>query len=254
MARSPELQTKDFSFFSMAKDPAFLFYPGDWLGGTMGMTFEEKGAYLELLVMQWHCRRIAKPNAIRVVGLELWQKISAKFSEDKEGFYNKRLELEVIKRKQHAEKQSINAKKRWNSSNKNYVCDGIANAMPLENENINRNEDEIIKGVQGENELTISDVDNTIEYVDRIKQVKLTAKEVINFWEAFKLNQAEPAYLSRSKKIKHFRDWLKNQQHGHKPNSNSNGTHLSARDRQAAAGEKLLNKLRDITGRSTANT
>ena len=27
----------------MAKDPAFLFYPGDWLGGTMGMTLEEKG-------------------------------------------------------------------------------------------------------------------------------------------------------------------------------------------------------------------
>lgn len=24
----------------MAKDPAFLFYPNDWLGGTMGMTFD----------------------------------------------------------------------------------------------------------------------------------------------------------------------------------------------------------------------
>ena len=35
----------------MAKDPAFLFYPGDWIGGTMGMTFEEKGAYMEILMM-----------------------------------------------------------------------------------------------------------------------------------------------------------------------------------------------------------
>ena len=25
----------------MAKDPAFLFYPNDWLGGTIGMSFEE---------------------------------------------------------------------------------------------------------------------------------------------------------------------------------------------------------------------
>ena len=38
----------------MAKDPAFLFYPNDWLGGTMGMTFEEKGAYMELLMMQFN--------------------------------------------------------------------------------------------------------------------------------------------------------------------------------------------------------
>ena len=38
----------------MGKDPAFLFYPGDYLSGTMGMTFEEKGAYVELLMMQFN--------------------------------------------------------------------------------------------------------------------------------------------------------------------------------------------------------
>jgi uncharacterized protein YdaU (DUF1376 family) len=38
----------------MAKDPAFLFYPNDWIGGTMGMTFEEKGAYMEILMMQFN--------------------------------------------------------------------------------------------------------------------------------------------------------------------------------------------------------
>lgn len=36
----------------MTKSPAFLFYPGDWLGGTLGMTLEEKGAYMELLILQ----------------------------------------------------------------------------------------------------------------------------------------------------------------------------------------------------------
>jgi uncharacterized protein YdaU (DUF1376 family) len=38
----------------MAKDPAFLFYPNDYIGGTMGMTFEEKGAYIELLMLQFN--------------------------------------------------------------------------------------------------------------------------------------------------------------------------------------------------------
>jgi len=32
----------------MSKDPAFLFYPNDYIGGTMGMTFEEK-------VHIWNC-------------------------------------------------------------------------------------------------------------------------------------------------------------------------------------------------------
>jgi uncharacterized protein YdaU (DUF1376 family) len=38
----------------MAKDPAFLFYPTDWLGGTMGMTFEQKGAYMNFLMLQFN--------------------------------------------------------------------------------------------------------------------------------------------------------------------------------------------------------
>lgn len=38
----------------MAKDPAFLFYPGDWLGGTMGMSLTQKGAYFHLLMVQFN--------------------------------------------------------------------------------------------------------------------------------------------------------------------------------------------------------
>jgi len=37
----------------MAKDPAFLFYPGDWQLGTMHLTLLEKGCYMELLVLQF---------------------------------------------------------------------------------------------------------------------------------------------------------------------------------------------------------
>ena len=41
-------------YLTQMKDPAFLFYPNDWIGGTMGMTFEEKGAYMELLILQFN--------------------------------------------------------------------------------------------------------------------------------------------------------------------------------------------------------
>lgn len=36
----------------MAKDPAFLFYPKDWLQGTAQMMPEEKGIYIDLLSHQ----------------------------------------------------------------------------------------------------------------------------------------------------------------------------------------------------------
>ena len=126
---------------------AFLFYPGDWLGGTMGMSFEEKGAYLEILVMQWNCHRISETYAKRLVGEELWLRISHKFEADGNGFFNKRLETEKIKRRQHSEKQSDNARKRWEKE----VSIGNATAMPLEDENINENVSvSVLKGVQGE--------------------------------------------------------------------------------------------------------
>lgn len=114
----------------MAKDPAFLFYPGDWLGGTIGMTFEEKGAYLELLVMQWNCHRITEDDAKKLVGKKLWARIKRKFLCDNDGFFNQRLQDEKDKRKAHSDKQKANAEKRWHKS-------GNAMALPLENINEN---------------------------------------------------------------------------------------------------------------------
>ena len=83
----------------MAKDPAFLFYPNDWIGGTMGMTFEEKGAYMELLMMQFNRGHMEGHMIGQVVG-QMWDKIRTKFIQDSEGkWYNVRLEEEQIKRK-----------------------------------------------------------------------------------------------------------------------------------------------------------
>jgi len=82
----------------MGKDPAFLFYPNDYLGGTMGWTFEEKGAYIELLMMQFNRGHMTSHMVGQVVG-QLWVKIQDKFVIDDNGlYYNERLEEEKKKR------------------------------------------------------------------------------------------------------------------------------------------------------------
>lgn len=83
----------------MAKDPAFLFYPNDWLGGTMGMTFEEKGAYMDLLMLQFNRGHMNGQVVGQVVG-QTWVKIQDKFKIDTKGlYYNERLDIEIEKRK-----------------------------------------------------------------------------------------------------------------------------------------------------------
>jgi uncharacterized protein YdaU (DUF1376 family) len=82
----------------MSKDPAFLFYPNDYLGGTMGMTFEEKGAYIELLMLQFNRGHMTEHMIGHTVG-QLWKNIKDKFIQDPTGlWYNVRLDEEKSKR------------------------------------------------------------------------------------------------------------------------------------------------------------
>lgn len=92
----------------MAKDPAFLFYPGDWLGGTMGMTFEEKGAYMELLMLQFNRGHMTEDMIGQTVG-HLWDNLKDKFAKDDEGlYYNIRLQEEKEKRQKYTKSRYNN--------------------------------------------------------------------------------------------------------------------------------------------------
>ena len=94
----------------MAKDPAFLFYPNDWLGGTMGMTFEQKGAYMELLMLQFNRGHMTSHMIGQVVG-QIWDVIKDKFIQDSDGlWYNDRLEVEKNKRKEFTYSRRNNLK------------------------------------------------------------------------------------------------------------------------------------------------
>ena len=87
----------------MAKDPAFLFYPGDWLGGTMAMSYEEKGIYISLLMLQFNNGHMTYDMMAQYIGHmfgQFWDKFQDKFVKDDKGlYYNVKLDEEKNKRK-----------------------------------------------------------------------------------------------------------------------------------------------------------
>jgi uncharacterized protein YdaU (DUF1376 family) len=96
------------------RDPAFLFYPGDWLCDTLGMSKEEKGAYLDLWILQYNQEAFKLHQAKKVIGSnfdELWKVLKEKFIQDNDSFYNERLKYEIEKRKAFTESRRKNAKR-----------------------------------------------------------------------------------------------------------------------------------------------
>lgn len=92
----------------MAKDPAFLFYPNDWLGGTLGMTLEQKGAYIELLMLQFNRGHMTSHMIAHTVG-QVFDGIKEKFIQDANGcWYNVRLEEEKDRRKRFTDSRKNN--------------------------------------------------------------------------------------------------------------------------------------------------
>jgi uncharacterized protein YdaU (DUF1376 family) len=124
------------------KDPAFLFYPNDYIGGTMGMTFEEKGAYMELLMMQFNQGHMTCHMIGQVVG-RIWDKISHKFMLDADGrYYNERLETEIKKRQNFvvSRKNNISGINQYTDKNRSYERSHDQKMTShMENENVNEN-------------------------------------------------------------------------------------------------------------------
>ena len=128
----------------MGRDPAFLFYPNDWLGGTMGMSAEQKGAYIDLLVFQFnnhgHFTEAQAKQVLSICFASVWEVVKIKFKsegENGEFLYNERLREEIIKRQAFSESRRINAlheKKKRKSTRKAY-----AKHMGNENEDVNIN-------------------------------------------------------------------------------------------------------------------
>jgi len=92
------------------KDPAFLFYPQDFLVGTMTMTFEDRGKYITLLSVMHQQGKLDEKTISFLVGL-FSDSLRLKFKQDENGyFYNERLFTEIEKRSKFIESRTNNGK------------------------------------------------------------------------------------------------------------------------------------------------
>lgn len=167
----------------MSKDPAFLFYPNDYLGGTMGFSLEQHGAYLLLLIYQFNNGEFSIDKACSIVGVQIFESIRHKFQEKGGCLCNARLMQEIDKRKSFSDSRRENANKRWNKRLNNMQVHSMCNATALhmgnenENENENRIEDSI--GINEKKEVKEKRKDWKNHYWTYLKTVILAYRDII---------------------------------------------------------------------------
>lgn len=121
------------------KNPAVLFYTGDFMTGTLFLNNEEVGAYIRLLCMQHQKGHLSEEEILQICKKnEIFSSIILHFKKDKKGLYfNKRMELEIEKRQKYSESRAKNRSK-IKKDMKN-ICNSYEKHMENENEDENIN-------------------------------------------------------------------------------------------------------------------
>lgn len=167
----------------MAKDPAFLFYSSDFLSGVQDLTMEERGQYITLLCMQHVKGRLTRKLIDLICHGNATADVMAKFEADENGMYfNKRLEIEIDKRRVHAEKQRDRAVNGWNkrkSKDTTAHATAYATAMPLENEDVNKN---INKKIKEKDKFVAPTLPEVIAYFEANGYPSTHATHVFNYY------------------------------------------------------------------------
>lgn len=130
----------------MGKDPAVLFYTGDFLVGTMKMNYAQKGKYIQLLCLQHQDGHLSEDDMLSVCG-DYDEKIFSKFVKDEEGkYYNERMEVESVKRRRFIESRQRNLIKTDKETQVEQRTEahmeahmGVHTEARMENENIIKN-------------------------------------------------------------------------------------------------------------------
>lgn len=104
-----------------SQPPSFPFYPADWLLGTLTFSLAEDGAYLRLVMHQWHAGSVpgddlsAVAKILRVTEREakpLWAAVSVKFVRGEDGLWrNARLERQRVEKARYHESKRVNGSK-----------------------------------------------------------------------------------------------------------------------------------------------
>ena len=167
----------------MSKDPAFLFYPNDFASGTQVFNFEERGMYLELLILQFNSPTgsITLSQIKRILNgrfEECWAfPLKDKFQQDDNGFYNSRLREETRKRRDYSESRRnnrLNPDKKEEKSisydeHMNNICSSRDEHMGNGNGNENEDLNEIEKGNKKSKNFTKPSIQEISDYLKSIE-------------------------------------------------------------------------------------
>jgi uncharacterized protein YdaU (DUF1376 family) len=237
----------------MAKDPAFLFYPGDWQGGTMYMSHQVKGAYMDLMILQFNVGKFTLAQAEQVLSIcfdVAWPMLKQKFVTDGEFFWNERLALEIEKRKKFTKSRRDNALGGKEGTKKSKAS-AEHMLQHMENENINEDEikEERIEGIREEGEklpvgifpgpdeatifeLPMNQVEMAIQLIKVTKKVDVTEADIRQLFNIFKFQHfnGKKHYRNESATHAHFLQSLKYQsfQYGQRTTPAGSGRNAGA--------------------------
>jgi uncharacterized protein YdaU (DUF1376 family) len=159
----------------MSKDPAFLFYPNDYLGGTMGFSVDQHGLYILALIFQFNNGRFTE---IQINGIlnNRFNEIKHKFKTDGNLYWNNRLDTEKEKRQLYVKSRRESIDKRWHKNDKPLSGNKLdtihtyqPNPIRMGNENEDENEDENRDEVKVKNIFEIA-FDSFVEMRTKIRK------------------------------------------------------------------------------------
>jgi uncharacterized protein YdaU (DUF1376 family) len=137
----------------MGKDPALLFYTGDFLVGTMTMTDAQRGKYILLLCMQ-HQQGFLTEDDMKEHLEDTDIKVFNKFEKSADGkYFNIRLKEEAERRKSYSESRRNNRMKNISKSYVNHMETGTVTVTGTDTVEL-----ELVTGTKAERQDILAEV------------------------------------------------------------------------------------------------
>jgi hypothetical protein len=175
----------------MAKDPAFLFYPGDASNDTQFMNRLERGAYFDLMKAQRLFGGYTTVQLRKVLGSDfeaVWPALELVLQLDGDKYFIGWLAESISKRDSYSKKQSERVKARWNN------CGSTTVIPKKEIENGIENEDKAKTEKQKKTRFskpTLADIQSFMSEVNMVAggkwdqtKIQTTAKAFFNYYES----------------------------------------------------------------------
>lgn len=206
----------------MAKDPAFLFYPGDASEDTQFMNRLERGCYFDLLKAQKKFSRFTLDQIKKVLGRDFeacWPALELCLKVEDGKYFIEWISEAIENRKKHSKIQKDRVQKYWDDKKKNQGSSepiprnesGNSVELPLENaiENENVIKKENIEGGPGETKKL--EILNSQIWIESIAmQKKIPQEEVVGYLEEFLADLVLKEDFGKPVREikKHFISWL----------------------------------------------